>query len=116
MKLKKIKFEQILKLHLLHSKAYEHTLKKVQSGRLTEFNLTETLVNLKKALYVIFQFHKAKKRILFIGVPKTLEIKINRTTSHAAVPSNFNLQGVLLNQFKASKKFDKLKVQNPDSK
>lgn len=103
MKIKKFKFKQILKLHLLNSKAYEHLVKKPDSNLLTDFNITQIIGNFKKVLHIIYQFHYAKRRILFIGVPKRLELKINKLTSHLAVPSNFDLQGILLNNLKQLK-------------
>jgi hypothetical protein len=103
MKIKKFKFKQILKLHLLKSRAYEHAAKKNNSGFLTSFNLTQVITDFKKALHVIFQYHQTEKRILFIGVPKKLELRINKLTSHVAVPSKFDLQGVISNNFKTLK-------------
>lgn len=97
MKIKKIKFKQILKLHLLNSRVYEYSTKKNNLNLLT---IAQVLSDLKKALSVIFQYHKAGKQILFIGVPKNLELKINKITNHIAVPKNFNLQGVIVNNNK----------------
>jgi ribosomal protein S2 len=102
MKIKKFKFKQILKLHLLKSRTYEQAIKKNNSNFLVDINLTQIINNLKKALQVIFHYHQADKRVLFIGVPKKLELKINRLTNHVAVPSTFNLQGIISNNFKSS--------------
>ena len=97
MKIKKVKFKQILKLHLLNSKAYEHFAKTSHSSSLLDFNMTQSVSDLKRILHIIYKFHSVDKKILFIGVPKKLELKINKLTPHLAVPSNFNLQGFLLN-------------------
>lgn len=97
MKIKKFKFKQILKLHLLNSKAYEYAAKKISSGLLTDLALTQIISDFKKGLHLVFQYHQAQKRILFVGVPKQLEVKINTLTNHVALPSNFNLQGILSN-------------------
>jgi hypothetical protein len=102
MKVKNFKFKQILKLHLLKSRTYEQAAKKNNSNFLVDINLTQIINNLKKALQVIFYYHQADKRILFIGVPKKLELKINRLTNHVAVPRDFNLQGIISNNFKSS--------------
>jgi hypothetical protein len=102
MKIKKFKFKQILKLHLLKSRTYEQAIKKKNSNFSVDTNLTLIINNLKKALQVIFYYHQANKRVLFIGVPKKLELKINRLTNHVAVPSTFNLQGIISNNFKSS--------------
>nr|BBC77624.1 ribosomal protein S2 [Nitzschia sp. PL1-4] len=103
MKIKQFKFKQILKLHLLNSGMYEYTTKKVNSAASSDSSLIQVVSNLKKALSIIFEFHQAKKTILFIGVPKRLELKINKLTNHTAVPQSFDLQGVLSNTFKPLK-------------
>lgn len=95
MKLKKFKFKQILKLHLLNSRAYEHAAKKAKTSNQIDFNLTQVLMDLKKILHVIFEYHQASKKILFIGLSKTLEKTINSSTPHVAVDSTFELQGFL---------------------
>jgi hypothetical protein len=111
MKVTKFKFKQILKLHLLNSRAYEHATQKANSGFLTDSSLTQVISDFKRALHIIFKYHKASKRILFVGVPKTLEEKINRRTHHVAVDHNFELQGVISNNLSSSK-FGKLAKQS----
>nr|BBC77518.1 ribosomal protein S2 [Nitzschia sp. PL3-2] len=103
MKIKQFKFKQILKLHLLNSGMYEYTTKKVNSAASTDSSLIQVVSSFKKALSIIFEFHQAKKTILFIGVPKKLELKINKLTNHTAVPHSFDLQGVISNTFKPLK-------------
>lgn len=99
MKIKRFKLKQILKLYLLNSKAYQHLVKNKDSS--FYFNLITVVENFKKVLQIVYQFHYAKKKILFIGIPKNLELKINKLTSHLAVPSNFDLQGIFSsNNFK----------------
>lgn len=98
MKIKKFKSKQILKLHLLKSKIYEQTTKK--NSFLLDTDLTQIIINFKRVLQIILQYHNAEKKILFIGVPKRLETKINKFTNHIAVSSNFNLQGVFSNYLK----------------
>ncbi len=100
MKINKFKSKQILKLHLLNSKAYEYISKKSNPGILTNFNVTQIVADFKKVLHVIYQYHQADKRILFVGIPKKLELKINQLTNHVAVSNNFELQGVISNNFK----------------
>ena len=97
MKIRKFKFKQILKLHLLKSKVYEHYEKKNNSSYLTDVSLSNVVTNFKKALQIIFQYHKTGKLILFVGLPQQLELKVNEATNHVAVPSHFNLQGVIFN-------------------
>lgn len=95
MKIKKLKFKQLLKLHLLKSRAYEHPIKKTNSNDLISANLDQILVGTKKALQVIFQYNQASKRILFVGFPAKLELKINLLTRHTAVPKSFDVQGIV---------------------
>ena len=58
---------------------------------------------------VIYQFHYANKKILFVGAPTNFEFKINRLTHHVVVPSNFELQGFLLSNLKQQQKRSKVK-------
>nr|YP_010134109.1 ribosomal protein S2 [Tryblionella apiculata]QWM93599.1 ribosomal protein S2 [Tryblionella apiculata] len=101
MKTKKFKFKQILKLHLLKSRAYENSIKK--SNSLSHISLTQTIVDFKKILKIIFKYHQIGKRILFVGVPTELELKINKLTNHVAVSKTFNLQGFISNNIKTNK-------------
>jgi ribosomal protein S2 len=97
MKLKRLQFKQILKLHLLKYRTYEQSLKNNNFNLVTELTLNQIIINFKKILQVIFQYHSQNKRILFIGIPKKLELKINKTTNHVAVSKFFNIQGLISN-------------------
>lgn len=103
MKLKKFKFKQVLKLHLLNSKIYEHGTKKGNSAFLTDLNLTKTISEFKKSLNIIFEYHQLNKKILFVGLPPKLELKINQRTPHAAVGRSVELQNLLTNNLKSFK-------------
>merc|ERR1712146_507136 len=74
-------------------------------------NLNQIVVDLKRILQIIFQYHQTNKRILFLGLPHKLESKVNQLTKHVAVPKDFNIQGVISNynskSFKTQKNFDK---------
>jgi len=107
MKLKSSKSKHILRLHLLKSKTYENFIKKTSSEPAVNSSLTQTLLNFKKSLQIIFKYHRIKKRILFVGLPKGLEAKVNSLTHHVAVPKEFNLQGVISNNNLASSKVKK---------
>lgn len=99
MKLKKLEFKQLLKLHLLKYRIYDQSsIKNANIDLVTDSTLNEIIFNLKKSLHVIFQYHTRNKRILFIGAPPKLESKINRSTSHAAVSQNINVQGFISNR------------------
>lgn len=97
MKIKKTRIKQLLKLHLLKLKVYEQSAKKSKLHDFVDSNLNQIIVNLKKALQIIFQYHKAEKRILFIGLPYKLEQKVNQLTQHVSVPKNFDIQGAISN-------------------
>lgn len=97
MKIKKFKSKQLLKLHLLKSRVYEYPIKKITSNNLVSTNIDQLLVDIKKALQIIFQYDQIEKRILFIGLPSKLELKINLLTRHSAVFNKFNVQGFLSN-------------------
>ena len=97
MKTKKFKFKQLLKLHLLKSRIYENPIKKTNFNDLTNTNLDQILVSFKKALQVIFQYNQIDKRILFVGLPSKLEVRINSMTQHIAVSASFNIQGIISN-------------------
>ena len=99
MKLKKLQFKQILKLHLLKYRTYEQPIKNNNFNLVTDLTLNQIIVNFKKILQVIFQYHSMNKRILFVGVPKKLELKINKATNHVAVSKDFNIQGIISNNF-----------------
>ena len=107
MKIKKFKFKQILKLHLLKSRVYENFAKKNNLSFINDTNLTQTIINFKKMLQIIFKYHQIDKKILFIGLPKKLELKVNKLTNHVAVPAYFDLQGIILNTNFANLKINK---------
>jgi ribosomal protein S2 len=107
MKIKKVKIQQLLKLHLLKSKVYEQSIKKMKFTDLIDSNLSQIIVDLKKVLQVIFQYHQINKRILFLGFPSKFEVKVNQLTQHVAVPSNFDIQGVISNYNRKSVKLDR---------
>ena len=98
MKTKKFKFKQLLKLHLLKFRAYEYPIKKTDFNDLITVSLDQIIVGIKRALQVIFQYHQANKRILFVGLPSKLEFKINSSTRHTAITRSFNIQGLISNR------------------
>ena len=97
MKVQKIKVKQLFKLNLLKSKVYEKSVKKNPLNKPIDYTLNQIIIDMKKALQVIFQYHKAKKQILFIGLPFKIEQKINRLTIHSAISNSFDVQGLISN-------------------
>lgn len=106
MKIRKLKSKQILSLYLLKSKTYDSVIsKKNISSSFVNLHFSETLTGLKKALRLIFQYHKKNKLILFIGLPENLRIKLNKSTCHVAVSKFVNLKGINFNVSKNEKFF-----------
>lgn len=97
MKIRKVKIKQLLKLNLLRSKVYEHPIKKMKFDNLIDSNLNQIIVDIKKVLQIIFQYHQIEKRILFVGLPYKLESNINQHTRHVAIPKNLDVQGMISN-------------------
>lgn len=112
MKIKKFKSKQILKLHLLNLKTYEYITKSHSTSFLTNINLTKVISDFKKFLHIIFEYHQANKKILFVGLPSELELSINRLTPHLAVNRNFELQNLLMNNSNSSQQLANLKKQS----
>jgi len=97
MKIKKIKIHRLLKLNLLKSKVYEQPIKKMKFDNFIDVNLNQIIVSIKKILQIIFQYHKTGKRILFLGLPCKLELKVNQSTKHVAVTKNLSIPGMISN-------------------
>ena len=97
MKTKTFKYDQLFKLYLLKSRVYESPIKKTNSNGLINVNLDQTLVGIKKALQIIFQYNQINKCILFVGLPSKLESQINILTRHVAVPRNADVSGFISN-------------------
>jgi ribosomal protein S2 len=85
MKLRKANLKQILKLNFL----------KLKTHKPISDNINKTVNSIKNFLHIIFQYTKRQKRILFIGLPKPIEVYINKTTNHFSVPSNFDIKKLL---------------------
>lgn len=90
MKLIKIekKFKKLFELYLIKHKIYEQPIKK----NLPDVSLTKTILNFKKALYLIFKYHKNNKKILFLGVPQNIKTQLNIKTRHIAIPDVVSAQ------------------------
>lgn len=97
MKIRKAKIKQLLKLNLLRSKVYEQPIKKLKFDNLIDSALNQIIVDVKKVLQTIFKYNQIKKRILFVGLPYKLELKINQYTRHVAIPKDFEVQGMISN-------------------
>lgn len=94
MKLKQIYSKQILKLHLLKHKIHENGFSSDNSEFITNNTLNQTLINFKKILQIIFRYHIKNRRILFVGLPKKLELRIIKSTQHVAISDHFDLTNI----------------------
>lgn len=106
MKIKKPKINRkLLELYLIKLRTYEQYDKKIKNIANTSIN--QTLIHFKKALRIIFKFHKKNKKILFLGFNGSILKKINKETNHTAIPSKIKLQGAISNQLKFNKNNEK---------
>lgn len=95
----KIKTKQLLQFHVVKSRIYDKNLNNSNSlDYLTNINVSKLILKLKKSIEIIFKFHKQQKRILFIGIPKLIENKINLETNHIAIPKFYNIFGLFINK------------------
>lgn len=91
--LKKYK-TKLLKIKLLKTKAYK-----------TEKNINYLILKnmetrLKKILHIIYRFHMANKKILFIGTPVKLDNKIKQLLTnkkHSFIPESVWMNGIISN-------------------
>lgn len=110
MKLKKIKIksQRLFELHLMKSRIYEQPIKTSFSKSLPDVNLADIIVNFKTVLSVIFKYHTSNKRILFIGVSKSIEATLNRKSPHVAISRFLDMKKVRLEtMFKSNLGSDK---------
>ena len=91
LKNKKLNSKRIFELQLIKSKAYIPYIKS-SNFKKPKQNLTNTIVDLKRTLNIIFKYHKYNKRILFIGSPKIIKDLINLNTIHTSISDNLYLK------------------------
>lgn len=111
MKIKKSKiYRKLLELYLIKLRTYEQYDKKIKN--IVNISVNQTLIHFKKALRIIFKFHKKNKKILFLGFNGLILKKINKETNHTAISSKIKLQGIISNdlKFKNYEKYSLLKL------
>ena len=85
---------KLLKLKLLKTKVHKNK-------KTFNYVLLKTLeTRLKKALHVIYKFHVANKKILFIGTPLKLNNKIKQLLKHkkhSFIPESIWMNGIITN-------------------
>lgn len=104
MKIKQIKHknQKILELQLIKLRTYEQYDEKIKNT--LNNNIYQTLINIKKALKIIFKYNTRNKKILFLGFAGPIVKKINKQTNHVAIPLNIKLQGLISNHFQLKNK------------
>lgn len=111
MKLKKLSHlkYKLIKIEFIKSKIYQKSLQ--------SFDLAGTY--LKKAIFLIFQYHIKNKKILFVGVNKKIQNKykhVLKKTKHLFLPEKYWIKGLLTNKvtvFKYIKNsFSSTKIKN----
>lgn len=98
MKIKKVQLTnstlKLFKLKLIKSKVYKFNEKNIK--------LENIEIRLKKVLQIIYEYHKNKKKILFIGVPLKFSKSIQflfQKTRHIFLPNSIWVNGILTNQY-----------------
>ena len=91
MKLNKTLSHKIFKFYLLKLKVSE------QNSGSSNFNAAPFLTSLKKTLFLILQFHKSGKRILFVGFSEPLRNCINKSATHVSISPTTDLKGSISN-------------------
>ena len=85
---------KLLKLKLLTTKIYKN------QKNLNYLLLKDAETRLKKVLHIIYRFHAANKKILFIGTPLRLNSQIKRflkRKKHSFIPEKTWMNGVITN-------------------
>ena len=102
---------KLLKLKLLKTKVYKN------KKNFNYFLLKTMETRLKKALHVIYKFHIANKKILFIGTPLQLNSKIKQLLKHKKhnfIPESIWIKGIITNPKASFKHLLKQHINNRD--
>jgi len=100
MKLKKISIKKY-KLMRLYLTKYEAYIKDSSSMFVSDNVLDRLEISFKKSLFLIYQYHIFGKRILFIGLPYSRDVKILKVfldSHHIFIPRSVWQQGLLGNR------------------
>lgn len=93
MKLYKELSHKVLKIYLL-----KYNLDEKKSG-LSETDLVSFLSNIKKTLFLILQFHRSGKRIMFLGLTDKTKLFLTKHTRHLTANSNIDLKDFISKGF-----------------
>lgn len=129
MKLKKSKKINILSTNLINNRTYLGWLKSKKwnpdnknylvgfRNNFCIFDLNQTVINLRNALKLIYEYNKSNKKILFVGFPELEKKKFNKLlkNSHYYINHNLWINGLLSNKqiILSNSKFKTLK-KKPD--
>lgn len=99
---------KVLKIYLLKYNLNE------KKSVLSENAVVSLLNNIKKTLFLILQFHKSGKRIMFVGLTSKTKLFLTKHTKHISVTSDIDLKdfiskGFYLNSLE-NKEFSNQKV------
>lgn len=85
---------KLLKLELLRTKI------SIKNKDFNYLHLKDLETRLKKALHIIYKFHVANKRILFVGTPLKLNKKVKqllKNKKHSFIPESVWVKGIISN-------------------
>lgn len=99
---------KLVKFKLLRTKIYKN------QKNFNDLKLKESETRLKKILHVIYRFHIANKKILFLGTPLNPIIKIKQLIKHNFVPESVWLNGIITNPLPSFKHLLKQHAINND--
>ena len=101
MKIKKQKetSQKFFELQLIYSKLYKRFSQRNITISEIEMKLVETLVTFKKALQLVFRYHKHQRHIWFVGVSQNFQNELLKITKqHTIVPKSINLRSLIINE------------------
>lgn len=93
MKLKNLNKLRLISNQLLKTRFYYNNSK--------DININSSILSLKTALKIIFEYHNKNKKILFVGTPFKNTKQVNqlfKTTQHTVIPESVWVNGVLTNK------------------
>lgn len=99
---------KLVKFKLLRTKIYKN------QKNFNDLKLKESETRLKKILHVIYRFHIANKKILFLGTPLNPIIQIKQLIKHNFIPESVWLNGIITNPLPSFKHLLKQHVINND--
>ena len=97
MKVNNLTQRSFIKIHLLKNQIYA-------PFNIYKIDLNNTILEIKKALKVIFVYNKHKKKILFLGFP--FKKDVHNQINHSFKTKNYHKNFFLTNEHSLKKNFD----------